>query len=73
MMNYEEVGSLAKFMIEAIAANPENRTETGVNWDFVSADVYMDYTGKFDDDMIEAAIDLILEAASDEKSEIILH
>jgi len=33
----------------------------------------MDYTGKFDDDMIDAAIDLILEAASDEKSEIILH
>ena len=63
MTNYAELTELACFMIKAIAENPENKTPDGVNWDFVSADVYMDYTGVFNDDMIEEAIDLIYEAA----------
>jgi hypothetical protein len=67
MKNYEQIGELAKFMIEAIALNPENRDENGVNWDFVSSDVYLDYAGEFNDEMIEDAIDLILEAAEMEK------
>lgn len=61
--NYEEIGNLAVFMLEAIKANPENKGADGVNWDFVSADVYMDYKGPFNDMMIEDAIDLIIEAA----------
>jgi hypothetical protein len=63
MTNYEQLTELACFMIEQIATRPENRDENGVNWNFVSADVHIDYTGVFDDDMIEEAIDLIYEAA----------
>lgn len=64
MKNYVEIAELAKFMIKEIANRPENRNENGVNWDFVSADVYMDYEGRFDDEMIEDAIDLIYEAVN---------
>jgi hypothetical protein len=67
MKDYEALGELAKFMVEAIAMNPENRNENGVNWDFVSSDVYLDYAGEFNDEMIEDAIDLIIEAAETEK------
>ena len=67
-MNYEALGELAKFMIEAIAKNPENIGEDGVNWDFVSSDVYLDYEGEFNDEMINDAIDLIYEAAEQENS-----
>lgn len=63
MKNYEQIGELAKFMIGAIASDPNNIGEDGVNWDFVSSDVYLDYDGAFDDEMIEDAINLILEAA----------
>lgn len=63
MIDYTTVGNLACFMIKCIAENPENRTEDGVNWDFVSSDVYLSYDGEFDDEMIEQAIDLIYEAA----------
>lgn len=66
MKNYEAIGELAKFMVEAIATNPENRDENGVNWDFVSSDVYLDYAGEFNDEMINDAIDLIYEAAEEE-------
>ena len=64
MIDYAKVTPLAEFIIKAIAENPENRTADGVNWNFVSADVYMDYKGDFDDEMIDDAIDLILEAAN---------
>jgi len=64
MIDYAKVTPLAEFIIKAIAENPENRTADGVNWNFVFADVYMDYKGDFDDEMIDDAIDLILEAAN---------
>lgn len=64
MKNFDEIGNLACFMIEAIANCPENRDENGVNWNYVSADVYFDYKGNFDNDMINDAIDLIYEAAN---------
>ena len=64
MKNYDAIAKLAKFMIEEIAKREENIDENGVNWDFVSADVYFDYKGEFDNEMIEDAIDLIYEAAA---------
>jgi len=64
MKNIEQIKDLACFMIKAIAQNPENRGVDGVNWDFVSSDVYFDYKGEFDHDMIEDAIELIYEAAN---------
>jgi hypothetical protein len=67
VMSYDlkEVSALAEFMVKA-AARPENRATDGrVSWDFVSADVYLDYEGDFDEEMIEEAIDLILEAAEE--------
>ena len=67
MKDYEALGELAKFMVEAIATNPENIGVDGVNWDFVSSDVYLDYAGEFNDEMINDAIDLIIEAAETEK------
>ena len=69
MKDYIQIGELAKFMIEAVALNPENRNEDGsVNWDFVSSDVYLDYQGEFNDEMINDAIDLIYEAAEQENA-----
>ena len=66
MKDYIQIGELAKFMIEAVALNPENRNEDGsVNWDFVSSDVYLDYQGEFNDEMINDAIDLIGQANRD--------
>ena len=62
MIDYAKVTPLAEFIVKAIAENPENRTADGVNWNFVSADVHMDYKGEFDDGMIDDAIDLIYEA-----------
>jgi len=64
MIDYDKVTPLATFMIEAIATRPENRGFDGVNWDFVTSDVYFDYKGEFTDEMIEQAIDLIYEAAN---------
>lgn len=68
MIDYDKLTSLAKFMIEAIATRPENRDSDGVNWNFVSSDVYIDYEGEFNDEMIEQAIDLIYEAAENSSS-----
>ena len=67
MIDYNKVSPLAQFMIKSIATNPENRNEDGtVDWNFVSSDVYLEYNGDFDDEMIDDAIDLILEAAASE-------
>jgi hypothetical protein len=62
-LTLNEIKELAEFMIEQIALRPENTENGEVVWDFVADDVRIQFGSKYDDDDINYAIGMIIEAA----------
>lgn len=50
----------------AAIINDENISSDGsLNWNFIEADIWMDLSAKFDDEEIEAVMDVMFEIAAD--------
>jgi hypothetical protein len=62
-LTLKEISDLAQFMVEQIAKRPENIENNEVVWDYVADDVRIEFGTKYDDDDINYAIGMIIEAA----------
>jgi hypothetical protein len=73
VIEWDDISELCSFMVEQVKIKKENSTDGYVNWDYVAADVCLEYKGKYDSDMITQAIHIITEISVGAYDDVTFH